>query len=208
MKVFDLTTTALAGEVYDFTFAFASALASGETISSVAGNMAINPYSRVADSNATNLLLGSPSVSGSNVIAFAGGLGTTGFQPGAVYSLVITATTSLGQTLRSWGNISTLALTPPAASSSGSVPSNEFNVTMSLTPAAPGYYYVKTTGVTITPPAASVGGDIVVVNDTGSDSAGIVVGATINYPAGLTIQSKGQSIRMRWSNLNPGMFII
>jgi hypothetical protein len=97
-------------------------LQSGETLSGTPSpKMTVWPYSPVPDENAANLVIGMAQISGTTVYVLCGNNGTAGFQPGAVYSLFVTVTTSRGQTLTAYGQIACDPLAPPSESSGGTL---------------------------------------------------------------------------------------
>jgi hypothetical protein len=114
MNLGDLATVEQ-GEARLITLPLASLLASGETLSAPAtAKMEIWPRSPVPDANAANLVIGTPTIVGSNITIVCGGAGTSGFQAGAIYSLWVTIATSLGQTLEVYGQITCDSTAPPA----------------------------------------------------------------------------------------------
>ena len=194
-----------AGALQLFTVPCASVLASGETITGATAGVEIWPYSPVQDANASQLLRGSAIVSGSNVQAWVGGISTTtNFVEGAVYSLGVQLTTSLGNTPIAIGNITVSAISPPALGSGASLPSTEFSISGNFAPSAPGLYHVTAAAVCAIP-ATNIGGDIEIVNE----SAGNVTftGSALNY-AVLPTLTPGASCTLHWSTLKSGILIL
>ena len=198
-----------AGALQQFTISCAGLLASGETIASVTAGVQLWAYSPVQDANATELLRGSASVSGSNVLAWVGGISTSAnFQPGAVYSLAAQLTTSLGNTPIAIGNITVSPVTPPSLGSGAALPSTEYAVTSNTTIGAAGIYYLNASGLTLTLPSASVSGEIVIVDQTGAPNASIA-GTVLNAPSSPLAMSAGYaSLTLVWSAKYSGWVLI
>ena len=199
-----------AGEIAFQPISFASRLASGETLATVQAAVQMWPSSTVTDAHASALLIGTPFLSGSSAIAVCGGAfsaGVTGFQPSAVYSLWASVTTSLGQTLENFANFATLPETPPAFASGGPLAPNEFSETASFTPAQSGTYYLNASGLTLTVPSGSVGGDILVVDKTGAPNLAIS-GTILNAPGIASITAAYATFTLRWSAKYSGYVLL
>jgi hypothetical protein len=200
---------ATAGEIDTYSCNFSARLSAGELVVSVSAAMQLWPWSPVADPNAANLVLGRAFVTGSIATAFCGGLGTSGFQPGAVYSLVFTAVTSLARTLIGGGNVSTQSFVAPVSSGGGPVaPLTEFAVTSNTTPIVPGTYYLQAENLTFSLPASSIGGDIVLVDMTGAPNMTRGGPAPLNMPAGMVWTAPYFEQRFTWSAKYSGWVMI
>ena len=195
-----------AGALQQFTIPCAGLLASGETIASVTAGVQLWAYSPVQDANASELLRGSASVSGSNVLAWVGGIPTSAnFQPGAVYSLAAQLTTSLGNTPIVIGNITVSSVTPPALGSGAALPSTEFSKTASFTPSAPGTYFCNGSGIVCTI-SGNVGGDILIVNNSATQTV-TLAGSAANYST-LPSLPPGSALTLHWSVLQSAFVIV
>jgi hypothetical protein len=200
-----------AGETRMFSLSFAALLASGDTIADVSAGITVWPQSQVKDPNAANLLIGIPFSNGSNGFAAVGGAyvaGSSGFQLSAAYSLWMQAITTNGNALRVWGNITVDSVAPPTFSSSGAPAPGEYSQSANFTPAASGTYFVAETGLTAALPSASVGGDILFVDNTGAnDPAFNLSGPLLNTGVLTDVLPSGGSFRIRWSALYSRWYI-
>ena len=200
-----------AGETQPFPLSFAKLLASGDSLVSAQAGVKLWPQSPTADANAAGLLIGSPFISGSGVVAVLGGAyapGSGGFQLGAVYSAWAQVVTTDGYTLEAWGNVSVGLIAPPAFSPGATPTPNEFSESANFTPAAPGTYYLTAAGLTLTIPAGSVGGDILIVDKTGAPNL-TISGTILNAPSGLSpITAADATFTLRWSALFAGYFML
>ena len=196
-----------AGTLQEFTIPCASILASGETIASVTAGVQVWTYTTVPDSNASQLLRGSASISGSSVQAWVGGIPTsTNFLPGAVYSLAFQLTTSLGNTPIVIGNISVSPITPPSLGTGATLPSTEFNKTSSFTPGLGGTYHCNGTGIVVAIPSTGVGGDMLIINESTSQNV-TFSGSVANYTV-LPTLTPGSSLVLRWSTLKSAYVMV
>ena len=92
------------GEVKSFTIDFSAQLATGETIASVTSSTLAAAPQGMADTNAPNLLQGSPAHTTTAVSQFIGAT-SNGFQAGALYIWTVTVLTSQAQTLVAFAHI-------------------------------------------------------------------------------------------------------
>jgi hypothetical protein len=101
----------LPGETDTFSFTLTPRLNTGETIASATASIELSPNSNVVDLNASSLIKSGPYISGNVVSVQCGGSFPGGFQPGALYQLWITSTTSTGRILETSANIPCLGIT-------------------------------------------------------------------------------------------------
>lgn len=176
----------IAGEIVLAPIDFGPYLRPGETVGlPISVSLANSVLSLVLDERAGNLVLGVPQVSGNGVTPFVGGLGTTGFQPGVIYSLFATAPTSLGQTLTLFGNIRCISVSPPP-SSEGLPPMQVIPVTASFTATQSALYALNAPNIVVTLPPTStwaLGAGPVAVADLTGTYGGVVNGVFLNAPS-------------------------
>ena len=205
MAIPDLS--AYPGALDVFSVTVPAAWLGADTIASVSAGVETWALTPVPDANAATLLRGAPSISGSIVSAWVGGVSTTtNFVAGAVYTLCFYVVASSGRVLPAPVNISVAAVTLPAAASGGSFPPNEFSKTASFAPALAGTYYCNGTGIVVTIPSASVGGDILIVNDSATQNV-TFTGVADNYST-LPTLTPGASFTLRWSTLKSKIVIV
>ena len=200
------TQTTVAGALDVFSIPVPLAWLGSDSVASVATGFEVSPRSLVQDPNAASLLRGEGSYSAPNCSAWIGGTSATNnFVPGAQYLLSFWVTTSAGRVgvFSIYMNVSPDV--PAAAVSEVALPAGEFNISGNFAPTAPGLYHVEAAAVCAIP-AASVGGDIEIVNE----SAGNVTftGSAINYATNLPTLTPGSSCVLHWSGLKSGILIL
>lgn len=86
----------------------------------------------------------------------------------------------------------------------------EFDLSASASPGGFGVYYIKNAGLTLTLPIGSLGGDIVVVDLTGSSNPNLTISGTLlNVPAGFSpLTSPNFSFTLRWSAKHSGWLVL
>jgi hypothetical protein len=106
----------LAGETRSIAIDFSDELGISETmVSAVAG---ISVWSGI-DTNAVNLVLGSPVIYQGTITQLIGGAQPYGFQVGVIYSVWFRAVTSASQTLEGYINVICSSAPPPSFTSNG-----------------------------------------------------------------------------------------
>ena len=206
MAIPDFTATAGSLDVYSVTVP--AAWLGSETIASVTAGLQIWQYSPIADASAATLLRGTPSLSSATGSAWIGGIAsTTNLVAGAVYNGTFWFVTSSGRVLPCSFNLSVSAASPATATTNASLPASEYSKTASFTPAAPGTYLCNGSGIVVTIPAASVGGDIVIVNNSTTQTV-TLSGSALNYFGALPSLSPGATLALHWVALQSGFVII
>ena len=182
--------TVTQGEVRLFPLSFATALASGETVTSLTSSgMALWPQSPVPDANASNLILGTPSVVSPAALLYCGGYNTSGFKAGAVYSAYATVGTSKSQTITAHGQITCDPVVPPNPSSGGAFPNGVTPVTTNATLNAASIYAVETSGLTLTLTAPTYTPTVPMLIMDSYGSGATLSSSVVAWPLGATTTS-------------------
>lgn len=179
--------TVVEGDIKLVTMPFAGLLSAGAYLTgSAIAAIDVWPYSLVQDANAAGLIFAAPIISGTNIEVLCGGFGSTGFQPGVVYSLWASVATSLGETLTAYGQIICDSVSPPNLSDGGVLPTQTIAVTTNTTAYSSAVYILNAPGLTLTLAASwsALAGAVIVADNSGA--GGTAAGDVKNWPGGVT----------------------
>lgn len=186
-----------AGEQISLSADFSNWIASGDSIASCAGSVAV--YQGV-DANAANLAQGAAVSSGNVVSQWIG----TAFVPGVVYRWYASITTAKGNEFAAFGHLPCAnAAAPSALSVVWTPPGNNIDVTASQALTVPGVYRLWTTGITLTLPTSwsyaqgVIIKDMTGVSNPGQILSGVIDGHTAASP--YTFTSAYQAVILAWS---------